>query len=187
MAVLNDILKFNENFVEEKQYEPYIAGKYPNKRYVILTCMDTRLVELLPKAMNIHNGDVKMVKSAGATVSHPFGGIMRSLLVAIYALQADEIFVVGHYDCGMSAVDPDVVLGTMQERGISAETIKNVQYSGIDLNSWLKGFGDVTKNVEHSVDMIRNHPLVSKDIPVHGLVIDPQTGKLDLVTSGYED
>lgn len=187
MAVLDDILDFNGTFVEEKQYEPYITSKYPDKHYVILTCMDTRLVELLPKAMNIHNGDVKMVKSAGATVSHPYGGIMRSLLVAIYALQADEIFVVGHYDCGMSAVDPAVVLENMKQRGISAETIKNVQYSGVDLNQWLKGFGDVTKNVEHSVDVIRNHPLVSKEIPVHGLVIDPETGKLDLVTSGYTD
>ncbi|MGB8460470.1 MAG: carbonic anhydrase, partial [Priestia megaterium] len=40
--------------------------------------------------------------------------------------------------------------------------------------------------VQHSVETIRNHPLFSKDTPVHGLVIDPNTGKLDVVVNGYE-
>ncbi|SIC35439.1 Carbonic anhydrase [Mycobacteroides abscessus subsp. abscessus] len=70
---------------------------------VILTCMDTRLLELLPKAINVANGDVKIIKNAGALVAHPFGSIMRSILVAVYQLQADEVFVIGHHDCGMSA------------------------------------------------------------------------------------
>ena len=67
--------------------------------------MDTRLTELLPKAMNLKNGDAKIIKSAGAVVTHPFGGIMRSLIVAVYELQADEVYIVGHHDCGMSSVD----------------------------------------------------------------------------------
>ncbi|MET1013679.1 MAG: carbonic anhydrase, partial [Paenisporosarcina sp.] len=83
MSLLNEILSHNQTFVAEKQYAPYITTKFPDKRIVILTCMDTRLVELLPKAMNLKNGDVKIVKSAGAVINHPFGGIMRSLLVAV--------------------------------------------------------------------------------------------------------
>ncbi|WP_397540024.1 beta-class carbonic anhydrase [Rummeliibacillus pycnus] len=184
MSIINDILTFNESFVDEKKYEPYITSKYPDKRFVILTCMDTRLVELLPKAMNLRNGDVKMIKSAGAILNHPFGGIMRSLLVAIYELQADEVFVVGHYDCGMSAVDPNKMLQNMVERGIKQETLDVLNYSGVDLNQWLHGFDDVQSNVRNSVEMIKNHPLVLDSIPVHGLVIDPKTGHLDVVVDG---
>ncbi|MBK3495784.1 carbonic anhydrase [Viridibacillus sp. YIM B01967] len=184
MSILNDILAFNETFVEEKQYEPFITSKYPDKHFVILTCMDTRLVELLPKAMNLRNGDVKMVKSAGATINHPFGGIMRSLLVAIYELKADEIFVIGHYDCGMSAVDPDKMLAKMIDRGVSKEVIDLLNYSGANLHEWLGGFDDVTENVSNSVKMIRKHPLIIDSIPVHGLVIDPNTGRLDIVEDG---
>lgn len=62
--------------------------------------MDTRLVELLPRAMNMKNGDIKIVKSAGALVSHPFGSIMRSILVAVYELNADEVYVIGHMIAG---------------------------------------------------------------------------------------
>ena len=79
MSLLNEILNYNERFVEEKQYEECITTNLPDKWIVILTCMDTRLLELLPKAMNFKNGDVKIVKSAGAVINHPFGGIMRSL------------------------------------------------------------------------------------------------------------
>ncbi|MGE7622390.1 beta-class carbonic anhydrase [Viridibacillus sp. NPDC096237] len=184
MSIIKDILTFNETFVEEKQYEPFITSKFPDKHFVILTCMDTRLVELLPKAMNLRNGDVKIVKSAGATLNHPFGGIMRSLLVAIYELQADEIFVIGHYDCGMSAVNPDKMLTKMVDRGVSQEAINLLNYSGVNLHDWLRGFDDVTENVRHSVEVIRNHPLVIDSIPVHGLVIDPSTGRLDVVEDG---
>lgn len=183
---LNEILSFNESFVKFKQYEPYITSKFPDKKSVILTCMDTRLVELLPKAMNMRNGDVKVVKSAGAQVSHPFGAIMRSLLVAVYELKADEVYVIGHHDCGMSAIDPESMIHHMIERGVNEDIINTVKFSGIDLVEWLRGFGDVSTSVLKSVELIRNHPLMPSGTPVHGLIMDPNTGKLDLLSDGNE-
>ncbi|PFA68299.1 carbonic anhydrase [Bacillus sp. AFS015802] len=185
MTLLTNILDYNKQFVEEHSYEEYRTTKFPDKRLVILTCMDTRLVELLPKSMNMKNGDVKVVKNAGAIVSHPFGSIMRSLLVAVYELQADEVIVIGHHDCGMSAINSDQILNKMKDRGITEDTLDTVNFSGIDLHDWLKGFNSVQESVAHSVEMIKKHPLMDKKIPVHGLVISPETGKLDLVVEGY--
>ena len=74
---LEEILEFNKSFVENKEYEKYKATKKPEKKLVILSCMDTRLTELLPKAMNIKNGDAKIIKNAGATIMHPFGSIVE--------------------------------------------------------------------------------------------------------------
>ena len=62
--------------------------------------MDTRLTELLPAALGIHNGDVKIIKNAGAVISHPFGSVIRSLLVAIIELGVEEVMVIAHSDCG---------------------------------------------------------------------------------------
>lgn len=185
MTLLNEILNYNKDFVEKGEYEKYLTTKFPKKRMVILTCMDTRLLELLPKAMNVSNGDVKIVKNAGALVSHPFGSVMRSILVAVYELQADEVLVIGHHDCGMSALKSDRMINTMKERGIKEETLNILTYSGIDLKTWLHGFDNVSQSVEHSVEVIKNHPLMPEGVPVHGLVIDPTTGKLDLVVKGY--
>lgn len=186
MNKLEEILKFNKSFVENKEYDKYITSKVPNKKLVILSCMDTRLTELLPKAMNIKNGDVKLIKNAGASIMHPFGSIMRSVIVAVYEFKADEVMVVGHYDCGMSHLNADKVLEKALERGISQDVIKTLCNSGIDIKKWLHGFNSVEESVKESVELIKNHPLLPKDIFVHGLIIDPETGKLDIVVNGYK-
>ncbi|WP_257348557.1 beta-class carbonic anhydrase [Pseudalkalibacillus decolorationis] len=187
MQLLNEILNFNNTFVEEKSYEVYQTTKFPDKRMVVVSCMDTRLVELLPRAMNLRNGDFKLIKNAGAVISHPFGSVMRSILVAVYELQADEVFVIGHYQCGMSNVDPIRLIDKFKERGISEDTIDTIKYSGIQIEKWLEGFDSVEESVQNSVDVVRRHPLMPADVPVHGLVISPETGKLDLVKDGYEE
>lgn len=184
MSNLQELLTYNKYFVQNKLYEPYLTTKFPDKRIVILTCMDTRLFELLPKSMNFKNGDVKIVKSAGAVINHPFGGIMRSLIVAVYELQADEIYVIGHYDCGMSAIQTDKIIGKMTARGVDPSIFKTLEHSGVNVDKWLEGFSDVQESVLHSVEMIKNHPLMIEDVPVHGLIIDPETGRLDLVSDG---
>ena len=61
--MIDDILEFNKKFVESKGYEKYITNKYPDKKIAILSCMDTRLTELLPAALGIRNGDVKIIKN----------------------------------------------------------------------------------------------------------------------------
>jgi len=71
--MIDELLEFNRSFVENKGYEQYVTTKYPDKKIAIVTCMDTRLVELIPAALGLRNGDVKMIKNAGGTVTHPFG------------------------------------------------------------------------------------------------------------------
>ncbi|MBD3109801.1 carbonic anhydrase [Bacillus sp. AGMB 02131] len=184
MNVLNEILAHNKQFVENKGYESFQSDKFPQKKMVIISCMDTRLVELLPKAMNFGNGDVKIIKTAGAVVSHPFGSVMRSIMIAIYSLGAEEVYVVGHHDCGMAAVSVDDVVEAMKKRDVSPDTMTILENAGIDLNVWLRGFKDVSESVENSVNVIRNHPLIPADVKIHGLVIHPTTGKLDVVVDG---
>lgn len=59
---------------------------------------------------------------------------------------------------------------------IPPETLRTLQYAGIDLHRWLHGFDSVQESVRSSVEIIRLHPLVPKGVPVHGLIIDPNTG-----------
>ena len=93
--MLEEILAYNKQFVENKGYESYITNKYPDKKIAILSCMDTRLTALLPAALGIKNGDVKMIKNAGGVISHPFGSVIRSLLVAIFELYLSRLCIAG--------------------------------------------------------------------------------------------
>ena len=54
--MIEEIIKHNREFVAAKGYEKFMTSKYPDKRIAIVTCMDTRLVELLPPAMACATG-----------------------------------------------------------------------------------------------------------------------------------
>ncbi len=179
--MIDEILAYNKRFVEEKAYEKYAASKYPNKKIAILTCMDTRLVELLPAALGLKNGDVKIIKNAGGVVTNPFGSVIRSLLVAIIELGVEEIMVIGHTDCGVQHIDSEMMIQHMKKRGITQESIDLMKYCGIDFESWLSGFDTVEQSVTDTVDTIRKHPLIPVDVRIGGYVINTQTGELKVI------
>lgn len=172
------MLQYNKEFVANKGYEKFATSKYPDKKIAIVTCMDTRLVELLPAALGIKNGDVKMIKNAGGTITNPFDSTVRSLLVAIYELGVNEIMIVGHTGCGVQGMDAQEMLHLMKERGVDEEHISLMRHCGIDLDSWLHGFEDTDAAVLETVDLVKNHPLVPKDIVVRGYIMDSETGAL---------
>lgn len=176
--MIEEMMRFNKEFVESKGYEKFATSKYPDKKIAIVTCMDTRLVELLPAALGIKNGDVKMIKNAGGTITNPFDSTIRSLLVAIYELGVNEIMIIGHTGCGVQGMNAQEMLHLMKERGIDEEHISLMRHCGIDLDSWLHGFEETDAAVLETVDLIKNHPLVPKDIVVRGYIMDSDTGAL---------
>ena len=179
--MIEEMLRFNKEFVRTKEYEKYATSKFPDKRIAIVTCMDTRLIELLPAALGIKNGDVKMIKNAGATITNPFDSTVRSLLVAIYELGVNEIMIIGHTGCGVQGMDANEMLHLMRERGISEEHINLMMHCGIDLKSWLHGFEDTPSAIAETVDLVRNHPLVPDDVTVSGYIMNSVTGALERI------
>ncbi len=177
--MIQELKEYNRKFVEEKGYERFATSKYPDKKIAIVTCMDTRLVELLPAALGIRNGDVKIIKNAGATITNPFDSTMRSILVAIYELGVNEIMVIGHTGCGVQGMNAEEMLHMMKERGVSEEHITLMKHCGINLKEWLHGFDDTDEAVKETVDLIANHPLMPPTgVNVQGFVMDTQTGEL---------
>jgi len=179
--MIADIMEYNKKFVSEKKYQQYETSKYPNKKLAILTCMDTRLVELLPAALGIRNGDAKIIKNAGGVVNHPFGSVVRSLLVSILELGVGEVMVIGHTDCGVQGMDGAKMLKKLEERNISKEHMDIIRRSGVDLESWLSGFESVEVSVAATVETLKNHPLIPADVLIQGFVMDVATGALNPV------
>jgi carbonic anhydrase len=96
-----------------------------------------------------------------------------------------EVAVIGHTQCGLAHANPVALISSMQALGtdpqglIEREKLGDVQ----GLVSWLGAFKDVHVNVKEVVNVIRTSPYLPK-IPVHGLVIDIETGKLEMVDRG---
>ena len=177
--MIDEIIAYNKAFVAEKGYEKYLTDKYPDKRLAVLSCMDTRLTELLPAALGLKNGDAKIIKNAGGLVISPFDSAMRSLIVAIYELGVEEIMVVAHTHCGACHMSYDHFYHEMKARGVSDETLNTISRCGIDLRQWLEGFRDTHESVRRTVNTIKEHPLTPQDIVVRGFIIDSETGALE--------
>ena len=181
MTRIEEILEFNKKFVSGKHYKAFQTTRLPDKKIAVVSCMDTRLTQLLPAALNLPNGSAKIIQTAGAIISHPFGSVMRSLMIAVFELGVEDILVIGHHDCGMQGLSAAKLVEKMDASGIPKEKLETAQIYGVDVEKWLKGFDDVESSVVESVKVIRNHPLIPSSVRVHGFIIDPTTGKLDEV------
>ena len=178
--MIDQILSYNARFVADKGYEPYVTDKFPAKKLAVLTCMDTRLTELLPKALGLRNGDAKIIKNAGGLVLSETDSAIRSLLVGIYELGVQEVMVVHHSTCGACHMSYDEFKPHMLERGIPKDVLAKWESKGVA--DWLEGFHDTEASVRKTVAAIVNHPLVPKDVTVRGFIIDSVTGALTEVS-----
>ena len=124
MTRLEEMLQANEAYCKNPPVdytgEDAHESKLPKKKIAVFTCMDTRLVELLEPALGLKRGDAKFVKTVGNTLVGPFDGVVRSLMVATYELGIEEIFVVGHDECGMAKTTAKSLIEAMHARGVKS-------------------------------------------------------------------
>lgn len=183
--MLQELLAHNERFLQETALPR--VGHAPSKHTAIVTCMDCRLVNMFEPALGLERGDVLELRTAGATISLPErtaanNDLIRSLAGGVYLLGVRQVFVIGHTECGLSKVDPTALISTMQTLGVDPQQL--IQQYGLKdvdgLVDWIGAFKDVHLNVQEVVEVIRQSPFLPK-IPVYGLVIDINTGKLTVV------
>ncbi len=180
--VIDEILSANEAFLSKHQ--PGQLSHLPRKRLAVVTCMDTRLTHLFEEALGLQRGDVLQLRTAGATIpegQEVDGDLIRSLAGAIYLLGVREVAVIGHTDCGLSRGDLARVTAAMQALGVDPEMLPE---KGEGLLRWLGTFHDVRQNVVRTAQAIRTSPYLPRNIPVHALVIDVHTGKLEMIERG---
>ncbi len=180
--VIDEILAANETFLSKHQ--PVQLSHLPRRRMAIITCMDTRLTDLFEQALGLGRGEVIQLRTAGATIplnQEANGDVIRSLAGAIYLLGVREVAVIGHTECGLSHGNLATLTASMQALGVDPSTLPE---QGSALLSWLGTFEDVRENTARTARAIRTSPYLPRGIPVHALVIDIHTGKLEVVERG---
>ncbi len=186
--VIDEILDHNERFVQRDTLSS--IGHAPRRRMAVVTCMDCRLVQMFEQALGLERGDVLELRTAGATISKPeradgANDLIRSLAGGIYLLGVREVAVIGHTQCGLAHANPTALTASMQALGVDPQALIEKEKLGNvrGLMNWLGAFDDVHINVKEVVNVIRDSPYLPK-IPVHGLVIDINTGVLEVVDRG---
>jgi carbonic anhydrase len=104
----------------------------------------------------------------------------RTLALACAVKGGREIAIIGHTDCQVRKTTAMQLLNKFKELGVDRHQLPD------DLNEFFGLFSSERQNVIKGCDIVRRSPLIGPKIPVHGLMLDIETGKLDWLVNGYE-
>jgi carbonic anhydrase len=144
-----------------------------------LTCIDARLNPLLPEVLGIPEEHFIWLRNAGNIITGPVSSTMRSLALACAVKGAREIAVIGHTDCQVCKTTMMQLLERLRDLGVARHVLPD------DVNEYFGLFASERQNVIKACDLIRHSPLIGPKIPVHGLLVDLQTGRLEWLVNGY--
>jgi carbonic anhydrase len=173
-VLLDEIIKSNQEF----SAPPPIA-KGIQRGILVFTCIDSRLVGgFLEEALGISRGEASVVKNAGLLVTDD---VVRSLAMALYSFDVREIFVVGHSDCAAASFQAYDITEAMKKKGLGREVIPST-----DLRAFFGATSSERGRVRESVEALRKSSLIPRDVPIHGLILDSASGKLEVIVKGYD-
>jgi carbonic anhydrase len=147
---------------------------------VALTCIDTRLNALLPQALGVPPEQFIWLRNAGNIVTSTTSSTMRSLALACAVKGGKEIVIIGHTDCQVSKTSTMQLLERLRALGVERHLLPD------NINEYFGIFSSERQNVIKGAELVRSSPLIGPKVPVHGLVIDIATGKLDWLVNGYQ-
>jgi carbonic anhydrase len=145
-----------------------------------LTCIDARLNHLLPDVLGLPEAHFVWLRNAGNIITGPLSSTMRSLALACAVKGAKEIAIIGHSDCLVGRTTAMQLLDRLAALGVDRHRLPEnlVEYFGL--------FGSERQNVIRGVEFVRSSPLIGANVPVHGLLLDLPTGRLESVVNGYQ-
>jgi carbonic anhydrase len=147
---------------------------------VALTCIDPRLNAFFPNALALPAEEFIWLRNAGNIITGTLSSTLRSLALACAVKGGREIAIIGHSDCQICKTTTMALLDKLKALGVDRSRLPE------NINEFFGTFGSERQNIIKACDFVRNSPLIGPKIPVHGLLLDVETGKLDWVVNGYE-
>ena len=147
---------------------------------VALTCIDPRLNRLMPEVLGVPEDQFIWLRNAGNIIFGTTSSMTRTLALACAIKGGKEIAIIGHTDCKVRQTSILQLTDRFRDLGISRSQLPE------NLNEFFGLFASDRQNVLRGVEFVRNSPLIGPRIPVQGLLVDIETGKLEWVVNGYE-
>src|ERR1700744_1503521 len=181
MRLFEAIIDANHRAVAGDAEAGLRPGEFPDELPVVaLTCIDPRLNALFPSVLGLPAEQFIWLRNAGNIITGQLSSTMRSLALACAVKGGREIAIIGHTDCQVAKTSTMTLLDKFKALGVERHRLPE------NLNEFFGLFSSERQNVIKGCDFVRNSPLIGARIPVHGLIIDITTGRLDWVVNGYQ-
>ena len=146
----------------------------PDSKIAIVTCIDGRMGDSIYTGGDF--GEVVTIRNAGNILT---GDLLRSLLIAIYKLGVEKVYVIGHIDCGNN-----MNLDDMRDLYMLIATKTGLQYSSLvkklgEPEEFLRGFEDERENVYTVVKQLKHTSLLPDYLEVKGFLYDVSNGTFE--------
>ena len=185
--IVSEVLEANRSYAQSfgKKAE---LGLPPARGFAILTCMDARLDPA--KYAGLAEGDAHVIRNAGGRATED---AIRSLIISHKLLGTNEWFVVHHTNCGMELFSDDV-MAELLEDDLATASFDGKKWSnplhrgGHTAGHFIKWHTIKSQeaSVVQDVRRVRAHPLVPRNVPIHGYIYDVKTGRLNEVAAAIE-
>jgi carbonic anhydrase len=181
MRLFDAILDANHRALDGDSDAGVHPGDFPNDLPVIaLTCIDPRLNRLFPGVLGLPEEQFIWLRNAGNIIFDPMSSMTRTLALACAIKGGREIAVIGHTDCKVGQTNISTLIDRFKALGIDRSKLPD------NLMDFFGMFASERQNVIRGVDFIRSSPLIGPSVPVHGLVVDVNTGRLEWIVNGYD-
>lgn len=146
---------------------------------IALTCIDPRLNPLMPEVLGIPEAHFIWLRNAGNIISGSLSSTMRSLALACAVKGGREIVIIGHTDCLVCKTSMMELTDRLKALGVDRSQLPE------NLTEYFGLFASERQNVLKAVEFVRASPLIGPRVPVHGLLVDIQSGRLEWLVNGY--
>jgi len=182
MRLFEAILNFNERWARGDTTAAFPRAEYSDSLPIVAwTCVDGRLDPFFPQALGIEKSDFIALRTPGNIISSPLGGAARSVALACGVKHAHEVVVLGHTDCAVANTTVLKLTDAFAAMGVRRDQLPD------DLTEFFGLFASERQNVIQAVEQLRKSPLIGANVPVHGLLMDTQTGRLEWIVNGYAE
>ncbi len=151
-----------------------------NKSLFVLACMDERLP--VEQVLSLGPGDAHVFRNAGGLVTDD---VIRSAALTVGLFGTREIIIVTHTECGMLGATGEEVTRRLEEKfGLDLTQVPldpalpEFRLPREAIHRWWKTQTDIDKAALEQAELLRNHPLIPKEVRITAYVYEVETGRL---------
>jgi carbonic anhydrase len=181
MRLFEAIIEANHRAAAGDQHAGLHPAEFQSELPVVaLTCIDVRLNPLLPEVLGLPESQFIWLRNAGNVITSTLSSTMRSLALACAIKGGKEIAIIGHTDCLVGKTTTMELIERLSALGVQRHLLPP------NVNEFFGTFSSERTNVIKGVDFVRQSPLIGPKIPVHGLLVDIETGRVEWLVNGYQ-
>jgi carbonic anhydrase len=134
---------------------------------------------LMPEVLGVPESDFIWLTNAGAIITSPLGSTARSIALACAMHGGKEVVILGHTDCRLFHPARYAATDCLRRGGV------DLGGEARALDDFLRQLFDEPSSVRFAVKQLQESPFLPRSVPMHGLMVDTESGRLEWIINGY--